>query len=515
MVPGGAGEHPLRYMEHDPQRPSLPAIPAPPTFSERRHAFRRGEDLAVHEDRALLARALDILAGPGDAATQVADILALLARVVGARRAALVTDRPLRRVIVVAAPGEDPADAHRLAAWLDVSALRSAAVRAAAPPAEVIIVRTRHDHLPRAAAPASAPANGELLADRMVRLGARGAEVQVGLELASMRDAARVAVRLPAPTLRHLLAALAAASRRAADEAERRDLQARERERERFVSTVAHELRTPLTGLGGYLDLLADGAIDDPDVGREFIGRGRGIVERMALLVGDLLELSRIESGSLRLDIEPVSLAEACDRAMAPLGPIAAGRDIRLVVGLPPRIRTVRADRRRVEQIVTNLAGNACKFAPAGGLVEVNGRVDGPAAIVIVRDDGPGIQRDDHERVFRPFARLDGHERVPGTGLGLSISRDLARAMGGDIAVASVAGSGSSFVLGLPTGPDVPPSLMSAAIEEAAEREEIALEERAVLRALRAGAPAARATAAGERPTGDARSARESVVDAA
>jgi signal transduction histidine kinase len=330
-----------------------------------------------------------------------------------------------------------------------------------------------------------------------------------------MRDAARVAVRLPAPTLRHLLAALAAASRRAADEAERRDLQARERERERFVSTVAHELRTPLTGLGGYLDLLADGAIDDPDVGREFIGRGRGIVERMALLVGDLLELSRIESGSLRLDIEPVSLAEACDRAMAPLGPIAAGRDIRLVVGLPPRIRTVRADRRRVEQIVTNLAGNACKFAPAGGLVEVNGRVDGPAAIVIVRDDGPGIQRDDHERVFRPFARLDGHERVPGTGLGLSISRDLARAMGGDIAVASVAGSGSSFVLGLPTGPDVPPSLMSAAIEEAAEREEIALEERAVLRALRAGAPAARATAAGERPTGDARSARESEVDAA
>ena len=197
MVPGGAGGHPLPYMEHDPLRPSLPAIPAPPTFSERRHAFRRGEDLAVHEDRALLARALDILAGPGDAATQVADILALLARVVGARRAALVTDRPLRRVIVVAAPGEDPADAHHLAAWLDANGLRSAAVRAASSPAEVIVVRTRQDHLARAGAPATAPAKGEHLADRMVRLGARGAEVQVGLELASARDAARVAVRLP------------------------------------------------------------------------------------------------------------------------------------------------------------------------------------------------------------------------------------------------------------------------------------------------------------------------------
>ena len=106
---------------------------------------------------------------------------------------------------------------------------------------------------------------------------------------------------------------------------------------------VAHELRTPLTGLGGYLDLLADGAVDDPEIGREFIERSRGIVERMASLVGDLLELSRIEAGSLRLEVETISLAEACERALAPLAPIAAGRAIRLVADLPPRIRTARA----------------------------------------------------------------------------------------------------------------------------------------------------------------------------
>ncbi len=475
-------------MEHDRPRPTLPSIPAPPSFTERRQAFRRAEDQSVHEERALLARALDVLAGPGDAATQLAEILALVARVVGARRAALVTDRPVRRVLTAAAPGEDPAAARGLAAWLDANSLRPAAVRAAAGPAEIIVVRTRRG---RAGVGGSAASDGPLAA-RAVILGASGSAVELGLEMARAEHRAAASARLPPATLRHLLAALAAASSRAADEDERRDLQARERERERFVAMVAHELRTPLTGLGGYLDLLAEGAVDDPAIGREFIERGRGIVERMASLVGDLLELSRIEAGNLRLETDQISLAEACEQALAPLEPIAARREIHVVSDLPPRLRTVRADRRRVEQVITNLAANACKFAPRGGLVEVIARVEGLAAVVVVRDDGPGIERADLERVFRPFARLEQSERVPGTGLGLPISRDLARAMGGDIEVASVPGSGSSFVLGLPASADVPAASVSSAIEAALEREEVALEERTVLRALRAGARIAR-----------------------
>ncbi len=497
-------------MEHDPSRPTLPRIPAPPAFTERRRAFRRDEDQSVHEDRALLARALDVLAGPGDGATQVAEILALVARVVGARRAALVTDRPVRRVLALAAPGEDPADARTLAAWLDADGTRPAAVRAAAGPAEIIVVRTRGG---RAGVGAAAPRG--LFADRLIRLDASAAGVQLGLEMADPQHRARAAGRLPAATLRHLLAALATASNRAADEAERRDLDARELERERFVAMVAHELRTPLTGLGGYLDLLADGAVADPEIGREFIERSRGIVERMASLVGDLLELSRIEAGSLRLEVETISLAEACERALAPLGPIAAGRAIRLVADLPPRIRTARADRRRVEQIVTNLAANACKFAPEGGLVEVVARVEGPAAVVIVRDDGDGIEQADRELAFRPFARLESHAHVPGTGLGLPISRDLARAMGGDLAVASVAGSGSAFIVGLPAGPDVSRAIVAVAIEDAVEREELALEERAVLRALRAGARGSRPAADDKGPEDLEPDASEGVVDAA
>jgi len=487
-------------MEHDPGRLTLPAIPAPSPFVNRRRAFRRGEDLDVHEERALLARVLDVLAGQADAATQVAEILALLARVVGARRAAIVTDLPHRRVLVGAAPGEEPGAARELAAWLDARAVRPAAVRAAAPPAEVTIVRTRRGHAAGArpgAAPGSLPGAPR---DRFLHLDVPGATIHLGLELARPDDGAAVAARLPAPTLRHLLAALAAATGRAADDAERAELRARERERERFMSMVAHELRTPLAGLGGYLDLLAGGALDDPEVEREFVERGRGIVERMAALVGDLLEMSRIEAGSLRLEIEPTSLAEICERALAPLAPLAAERGIRLVTVLPPRIRTVRADRRRAEQIVTNLVANACKFSADAGLVELRARVDGPVALVVVRDDGPGIERADWERVFRPFARLDGNERVPGTGLGLPISRDLARAMGGEVALASVPGSGSSFIVGLPTTGDTARPVVAAAIAAAADAEELELEERAILRALRAGGAGGRAGAPADGP---------------
>jgi signal transduction histidine kinase len=502
-------------MENLPGHPPLPAIPAPSPYAERRRAFRRSEDLTAHEERALLARVLDVLGGPGDAATQVAEILALVARVVGARRAAIVTDRPSRRVLVGAAPGEEPGEARELAAWLDARAARPAAVRAAASPAEVTIVRTRRGH---PGGPVPEPPRGALI-DRFLRLDIPGAEIQLGLELANPDDGAAVATRLPASTLRHLLAALAAATGKAADEAERAGLRARERERERFASMVAHELRTPLAGLGGYLDLLAGGAVDDPGIGREFVERGRGIVERMAALIGDLLELSRIEAGSLRLEIDACSLAEICERALSPVAPLAAGRGIRLATDLPPRIRTARADRRRVEQIVTNLVANACKFAPEGGLVEIHAWVDGPAALVVVRDDGPGIERADWERVFRPFARLDGHERVPGTGLGLPISRDLARAMGGDVALTSVPGSGASFIVGLPADVDVPRPAVAAAMHAAADAEEVELEERAVLRALRAGSRAGgRAGAPPRAPQpadGPPRPSRAQEIDAA
>lgn len=486
-------------MDRDPGRAPVPAIPPPAPFPERRRAFRRSEDRAVHEERALLARAVDVLAGPGDAAGRVADLLALVARVVGARRAALLTPAPVRRILVTGAPGDEAA-ARALAAWLDARSGDPAAVRAARGPAEVLVLHPRRGAPGSAArgvvrAPATAPPTDVVPepAGPYLRLDVAGTPAELAVELQDRGDAAAVAARLPAATLRHVVAALAAASAGVEAERELADLRARERERERFVAVVAHELRTPLAGLGGYLDLLAAGAVDDPEVGHEFVERGRGIVDRLGALVGDLLEMSRLEAGSLRLEIEAVSIAEACERALVTVAPLAAERSIRLVTDLPPRLRTARADRRRLEQVVGNLAGNACKFVPEGGLLEVAARIVDRVAVVVVRDDGPGMERADRERIFVPFARLAGHEGIPGTGLGLAISRDLARAMGGDLAVASVPGCGSAFLLGLPAAPDVPRPTVTAALLAAAETEELVLEERAVLRALRAGgAPAAR-----------------------
>jgi hypothetical protein len=147
-------------------------------------------------------------------------------------------------------------------------------------------------------------------------------------------------------------------------------------------------------------------------------------------------------------------------------------------------LRAATGDRRRVEQILTNLAANALKFAASGSGVELAGRFDGAVAVVAVRDEGSGIAVADRVRIFERFYRLSGHERITGTGLGLPIARDLARAMGGDLDVASVPGSGSSFVLVLPGPAQVDEAVVGAVLERAVAAEEIRLEEAAVLRAL-------------------------------
>jgi signal transduction histidine kinase len=291
--------------------------------------------------------------------------------------------------------------------------------------------------------------------------------------------------------------ALALVTESMSTERELAALRAREVERVQYVSTVAHELRTPLTGLSGYLDLILDGHVDDEAIQREFLERGRSIAGSMTALIGDLLELSRLESGSLQLDLEPFSVADMLHTVGAALLPIAMERDVPLITTPPTRIRTARGDRRRVEQIVTNLAANALKFGAVGAEVELTGRFDGPAAVVVVRDEGPGIGAEDRARIFDRFYRMADHERVTGTGLGLSISRDLARRMGGDLDVASLLGTGSAFILVLP-GPRTPVDLdaIAAATQAAVEAEADRLEALAAAPAAGTRAPTDRRSAA-------------------
>jgi signal transduction histidine kinase len=308
--------------------------------------------------------------------------------------------------------------------------------------------------------------------------------VALGFEFDDAQGVAGLADTLPPAMARHAAVALSLVSEQLRLERELAALRSTEAERTGFVSTVAHELRTPLTALSGYLDLILEGRVDDPAVEREFLERGRSIVGSMGDLVGDLLEWSRLEAGSLRLELAAFSLKDAVGRVAASLMPIALERGVELGTALPPRLRAATGDRRRVEQIITNVAANALKFTPAGRSVELAAWFDGSVALVAVRDEGSGIAADDRARIFERFYRMAGHDKITGTGLGLPIARELARAMGGDLDVASVPGSGSSFVLALPGPAPAAATNLAETLERVLGAEEVGLDERAVLRAM-------------------------------
>jgi signal transduction histidine kinase len=458
--------------------PTIAASIAPRPFIERRRRSRRAVDQMADEETRLLAMTLDALAADEPAEARLADLLDLLAETVGATRAAVVADGEPRRVAVSASGPDDAPAARELATWLDVAAPRSRAQRAASGPADVEIATRTGSPPPRERASKAAGSHYAWLPVPAA------SKVALGFAFARAMDADGLPDRLPPALARHAAVALALVTESMATERELATLRAREAERARYVSTVAHELRTPLTGLSGYLDLILGGHVDDELVEREFLERGRSIVDSMTALVGDLLELSRLESGSLLLDIAPFSVADTLHTVSAALLPIALDRDVPLITTPPTRIRTASGDRRRVEQIVTNLAANALKFGAHGTEVELSGRFDGPVAIVAVRDEGPGIGADDRGRIFDRFYRMADHERVAGTGLGLSISRELARAMGGDLDVASRLGTGSAFVLVLP-GPSGPldPEAIADATAAAVQEETGRLEAQAAIRA--------------------------------
>jgi len=296
----------------------------------------------------------------------------------------------------------------------------------------------------------------------------------LGLEFASRRSAVLAPERLPRTLRLQAAGALSVAARLASDRGASESAAAGDDERRRFVSTVAHELRTPLTGLSGYLDLLLGDRSADPAIHTEFLERSRRIVESMTELVNDLLEMSRIEAGSLDLLESSFSLADILAATRDALEPVAAARGIALDVRMPSRLRTALGDRRATERIIVNLAGNAVKYSTVGGRVEVAAAFDGPVALVVVRDTGTGIPWADRERIFERFARLDKHRPLPGTGLGLPIARDLAHLMGGEIGLVSREGVGSTFCLAMPgpTHPDpatVTEALMRLLADEEAQ----------------------------------------------
>jgi two-component system phosphate regulon sensor histidine kinase PhoR len=219
-----------------------------------------------------------------------------------------------------------------------------------------------------------------------------------------------------------------------------------------FVANASHELRTPLTSIRGFVEALEDGAMEAPATAQRFLGKIRTHADRMAVLMDDLLELSRLESGGRPPQWEAVRVAELLEDVETSFTATASRKPIRLVVPDAGDL-VVRTDNDRLRRIVECLVDNAIKYTPAGGEVRIEGRTtDGGGAEIDVRDNGPGIPAEHLPRLFERFYRVDKarSRELGGTGLGLSIAKHLAEGMGAKLSVTSEVGLGSCFTVALP-----------------------------------------------------------------
>ncbi len=215
-----------------------------------------------------------------------------------------------------------------------------------------------------------------------------------------------------------------------------------------FVANVSHELKTPVTSIKGFVETLLDGAMEDPDDAKRFLGIVASQTDRLTLIIEDLLTLSRVEQEAEKAEIPlgPAAVRPVLDAAVGVLQVKAEKKDIRLVVDCPSDLHAV-INPQLLEQAVVNLIDNAVKYSPAGETVEVVGEEVAGEAAVRVRDHGCGIGREHLARVFERFYRVDKarSRKLGGTGLGLAIVKHIAQAHGGRADVESALGKGSTF----------------------------------------------------------------------
>lgn len=225
-----------------------------------------------------------------------------------------------------------------------------------------------------------------------------------------------------------------------------------ERIRQEFLSNISHELRTPLTSILAFVETLEDGAIDDLDNNRRFLGVIKRNAERMRCLISDILELSMIESGRVTVEARPVDLSSLVNAVFGDLSAKASTRKIRLINDVPEGVR-VDADPIRLEQMLTNLIDNAIKFDREAGCVTVAHQRSENSDRISVTDTGEGILPEHIHRIFERFYRADKARTsdVGGTGLGLAIVKHLAKLQGGEVSVRSELGVGSIFTIELPS----------------------------------------------------------------
>lgn len=220
--------------------------------------------------------------------------------------------------------------------------------------------------------------------------------------------------------------------------------------RKDFISNISHELRTPMASLKAISETLLDGALEDPPAARRFVVRMDTEVDNLTLLVNELLELSRIESGRTNFEFQRVTplqlLAKPCERMSLQAERVG----LSLSLDCPPDLPAVFADPDRISQVVINLLHNAIKFTPPGGHIQVSAWTHENSVVFMVRDSGVGIAQKDLTRIFERFYKADRARTGGGTGLGLSISKHMVEAHGGKIWAESEEGNGSSFFFTIP-----------------------------------------------------------------
>jgi PAS domain S-box-containing protein len=234
----------------------------------------------------------------------------------------------------------------------------------------------------------------------------------------------------------------------AKDEAERAN-----KFKDQFLSTMSHELRTPLNAVLGFSDLLADeryGSLNERQ--KRYVSNIHGGGQHLLKLISDILDLSKIEAGRMDLAIQDVPIESAFSEVLSTLRPLAEKKSQTLSQNAQAHL-IVRADITRFRQMLMNLAGNAIKFTPEGGRIELEARQTNGQIRIEVRDTGPGIPPGEQERIFQAFYRLrQSGEATEGTGLGLAITQRLAELHGSKLGLDSQAGQGSCFYFSLPAG---------------------------------------------------------------
>jgi signal transduction histidine kinase len=230
------------------------------------------------------------------------------------------------------------------------------------------------------------------------------------------------------------------------------ELEAASRHKSEFLASMSHELRTPLNAIIGFTQVLQEemfGSVNEKQ--SEYLDDIHSSGTYLLSLINDVLDLSKVESGQVELDVQPFSVRDALERGVVMVRERASedGVDVELKAG--PDVDVIEGDERRIKQVIFNLLSNAVKFTPAGGEVDVSAaRVNGEVRISVA-DNGPGIAPEDQERIFEHFQQTEaGVEQREGTGLGLALSKRLVELHGGRIWLESELGKGSTFVFTLP-----------------------------------------------------------------